>query len=426
LYFLLTDNHSPQQIQDLEISNRSLLLINHSLELSKSALTKEIQDLRQALKESTTDPSLLLNLKHTLHRSDEEESFDEIGEEDDEGDQSMGELLEGDDAFRRAIGVVEELVRRGKEAMESKAKIGEGKVLNSLEVEERQREREDEDRHKEEEAYLDSGEEYEDEDGEDRLGRSIGGNWSKSMEDFRRSLEEDYHEEEEIPSIEVEGSSFEKTRNFKNPRSGKPNLGNKPRRGDGPASSMGGPPKKNGQPLKQRQGTGSTITPMSKSNKVLSSSTNSNVSTNGRRPSIKSPPMSPPTKPSSRAKVPPMTLRTSNQKVIVRKTTGSTIVANSRPPSRGGTNSPSRSPSRSTTATTARPPSPSRPSSRATTIESGSRPVSRISNREFERPRSNTSATSSASPGMKLFKSSSKKDLRRSHPDGNFLRVGEE
>lgn len=109
------------QIEDLEITNRSLLAINSSLEATKHRQAKEIRDLRRKLRESR------LILPPQAYRAVKSSDGPEVNiEEDDEDDEeSEGEeesVVEGktDGAYRRVKGLIETLLEEGRRALEAK------------------------------------------------------------------------------------------------------------------------------------------------------------------------------------------------------------------------------------------------------------------------------------------------------------------
>ncbi|KAF7799226.1 hypothetical protein EIP86_010458 [Pleurotus ostreatoroseus] len=118
---------SNRKIADLEISNRSLLTINSSLEATKHRQAKEIRDLRRRLRESILilPPSAYHAAKSSMTedgilKDDEDEDEDDAAAED-EDDLEEAALLEGktDESYRRVKGLLESLLESGRRALES-------------------------------------------------------------------------------------------------------------------------------------------------------------------------------------------------------------------------------------------------------------------------------------------------------------------
>lgn len=125
------------QIEDLEISNRSLLAINASLEAAKHKQAKEIRDLRRKLRESRLIlPPRAYRAVKSSYGPDDEEPDDE-GDDDAEGDESEPE--DSDMVYKRVKSLIEGLLSSGKRALEAKpetpvsSKSG-AKVLSAEEV----------------------------------------------------------------------------------------------------------------------------------------------------------------------------------------------------------------------------------------------------------------------------------------------------
>ncbi|KAI0720066.1 hypothetical protein C8T65DRAFT_24450 [Cerioporus squamosus] len=133
---------SNRKIADLEITNRSLLAINTTLEATKHRQAKEIRDLRRKLRESRLilPPPAYRAVKSSLTYDDTAEEDDEDDEDDEEEDDK--ELLEGkaDKAYQRVKVIIEGLLESGRRALESKPEdfVGSGKggakVLTAEEV----------------------------------------------------------------------------------------------------------------------------------------------------------------------------------------------------------------------------------------------------------------------------------------------------
>jgi hypothetical protein len=131
------------QIADLEITNRSLLAINASLEQTKHRQAKEIRELRRKLRESR------LVLPPRLYRAVAHD--DEVDPDDEEGDDEADEAQEGgddkppvegqdDEVYQRIRVILEGLIESGKRALETKpddfvgTSKGGAKVLSAEEV----------------------------------------------------------------------------------------------------------------------------------------------------------------------------------------------------------------------------------------------------------------------------------------------------
>jgi hypothetical protein len=93
----------------LEITNKSLLAINASLETTKNRQAKEIRDLKRKLRESR------LILPPRAFRAVESLDREEDGDDD---DSEEGEGGAGDDAYARVKDMLERLVESGKKALE--------------------------------------------------------------------------------------------------------------------------------------------------------------------------------------------------------------------------------------------------------------------------------------------------------------------
>lgn len=109
------------QIADLEITNRSLLAINITLEATKHRQAKEIRDLRRKLRESI----LILPpvAYHAAKSSLEEDGVLKEEEEDehDDDDPHVEAVLDGktDESYRRVKTLLETLIESGRKALES-------------------------------------------------------------------------------------------------------------------------------------------------------------------------------------------------------------------------------------------------------------------------------------------------------------------
>lgn len=114
------------QIADLEITNRSLLAINITLEATKHRQAKEIRDLRRRLRESILilPPVAYHAAKSsmvedgTLKEDEDEEEGEDEHAEDDPHEQAV---LEGktDESYRRVRSLLENLLESGRQALQS-------------------------------------------------------------------------------------------------------------------------------------------------------------------------------------------------------------------------------------------------------------------------------------------------------------------
>ncbi|KAF9041816.1 hypothetical protein BDZ89DRAFT_1060177 [Hymenopellis radicata] len=128
------DAKTNRKIEDLEITNRSLLAINATLEATKHRQAKEIRDLKRKLRESR------LILPPRAYRADdtEDEDDDDENEADQEGDEES--MTKGDECYHRVKALLDGLVKTGKRALETQPKdfVEQGKtgakVLSAEEV----------------------------------------------------------------------------------------------------------------------------------------------------------------------------------------------------------------------------------------------------------------------------------------------------
>ncbi|KAF9469834.1 hypothetical protein BDZ94DRAFT_33931 [Collybia nuda] len=126
---------SIRKIADLEITNRSLLAINASLETAKHKQAKEIRDLRRKLRESRLilPPRAYRAVKSSL-------DHDDTADEEDEDDEINEEQKDGDEVYRRIKILLEGLLDSGQRALVAKTEdFSEGgkgiaKVLNAEEL----------------------------------------------------------------------------------------------------------------------------------------------------------------------------------------------------------------------------------------------------------------------------------------------------
>ncbi|KAK4047775.1 hypothetical protein OIO90_006074 [Microbotryomycetes sp. JL221] len=172
------EDQKQRKIDDLEISNKSLLTINSSLERLKSNQAREIRDLRRRLRDLSTLGGAVIDgahmgpaaalaafrsaeglpvsprlLQNGLTRDDfafplpGEESNGEQGDQDDDDvsdvEPTWDEILASDLQFSAIATVVESLVKRGRAAIDwqvdRRLYEGAGRVLSADEVEEMRR-----------------------------------------------------------------------------------------------------------------------------------------------------------------------------------------------------------------------------------------------------------------------------------------------
>ena len=124
------------KIEDLEITNRSLLAINATLEATKHRQANEIRDLRRKLRESrlVLPPRAFRAIKSSLGPEDvaDDEDEDEGGDDDEDGS-------EHDATFIRVKDILEGLLESGRRALRAEPRDferqGAGvKVLSAEEV----------------------------------------------------------------------------------------------------------------------------------------------------------------------------------------------------------------------------------------------------------------------------------------------------
>jgi len=130
----ITHKSPVSQIEDLEITNRSLLAINASLEATKHKQAREIRELRRKLRESRLmlPPRAFRAIKSSL--GPEDIADDEDIDDDDEEDTDVH-----DETYRRIKGILEGLLETGRRALRAEPrdfeKQGSGvKVLSAEEV----------------------------------------------------------------------------------------------------------------------------------------------------------------------------------------------------------------------------------------------------------------------------------------------------
>ncbi|KAJ7269423.1 hypothetical protein B0H12DRAFT_1229543 [Mycena haematopus] len=131
---------SVRKIADLEITNRSLLAINTSLEQTKHRQAKEIRELRRKLRESR------LILPPRAFRAVKSQDQDDTGEDEDDDGEDEEEAVEAEKAreahdvtYRRIKVILEGLLETGRVALETTAQdfpepIKITKVLSAYEV----------------------------------------------------------------------------------------------------------------------------------------------------------------------------------------------------------------------------------------------------------------------------------------------------
>jgi len=125
------------QIEDLEITNRSLLAINATLEATKRRQAHEIRELRRKLRESrlALPPCAFRAIKSSLgpeDAADDEDTDEDDGESDGDGDEHNA-------TFNRVKGILEGLLESGRRALRTETKDFERqtsavKVLSADEV----------------------------------------------------------------------------------------------------------------------------------------------------------------------------------------------------------------------------------------------------------------------------------------------------
>ncbi|KAJ6503233.1 hypothetical protein C8R47DRAFT_1038687 [Mycena vitilis] len=136
---------SVRKIADLEITNRSLLTINSSLEQAKHRQAKEIRELRRKLRESRLilPPRAFRAVKSSLEVDDTAEDDDDDDEEDEEGEggeKDDGKAEVHDVTYRRIKVILEGLLESGRRALETTPQdfpepVKVTKVLSAYEVE---------------------------------------------------------------------------------------------------------------------------------------------------------------------------------------------------------------------------------------------------------------------------------------------------
>ncbi|KAM0788131.1 hypothetical protein ACM66B_001296 [Microbotryomycetes sp. NB124-2] len=174
---LKREDQKQRKIDDLEITNKSLLTINTSLERLKLAQTREIRDLRRRLRDMSAlggaavdgahmGPAAALvafrtaeglpvsprladassrfqSTEYPFPTENSLEDHDHDDDDDSDVEPTWDELLASDLQFSAIATVVESLVKRGREAVEwqvdRRLVEGAGRVLSAEEVEEKRR-----------------------------------------------------------------------------------------------------------------------------------------------------------------------------------------------------------------------------------------------------------------------------------------------
>jgi len=135
----VTHKSPVSQIEDLEITNRSLLAINATLEATKHKQAKEIRELRRKLRESRLmlPPRAFRAIKSSLGPEDIADDEDIDDEDEDEGGEEDAD--EHDETYRRIKGILEGLLETGRRALRAEPRDFEKqgssvKVLSAEEV----------------------------------------------------------------------------------------------------------------------------------------------------------------------------------------------------------------------------------------------------------------------------------------------------
>ncbi|KAJ7786617.1 hypothetical protein B0H16DRAFT_38388, partial [Mycena metata] len=136
---------SVRKIADLEITNRSLLTINTSLEQTKHRQAKEIRELRRKLRESRLilPPRAFRAVKSSLEADDTADSDSDDEEEGDEAEQAAAEQAREahDVMYRRIKTILAGLLETGRRALETTPQdfpepVKVAKVLSAYELNE--------------------------------------------------------------------------------------------------------------------------------------------------------------------------------------------------------------------------------------------------------------------------------------------------
>lgn len=128
---------SNRKMADLEITNRSLLSINSSLEATKNKQAKEIRELRRKLRETR----LILPPRAYREYKSSADPEEEAAADEEEEDSEVEDAAEGngDEIYKRVKLMLEGLISSGKQALEAKVADfaeakGVAKVLTAEEV----------------------------------------------------------------------------------------------------------------------------------------------------------------------------------------------------------------------------------------------------------------------------------------------------
>jgi len=130
---------SHRKIEDLEITNRSLLAINSSLEATKHKQAKEIRDLRRKLRESRL---ILPPRAYRAIKSSDPTGDEDLEDDDEDDDEVEGEVDDAvalhDETYRRVRGLLDGLLEAGHNALASTPEdhrgTGGAKVLSAEEI----------------------------------------------------------------------------------------------------------------------------------------------------------------------------------------------------------------------------------------------------------------------------------------------------
>ncbi|KAG6882815.1 hypothetical protein C0993_009038 [Termitomyces sp. T159_Od127] len=118
---------SNRKIADLEITNRSLLAINASLESTKHTQAREIRDLRRKLRESRLIlPPPAFRAVNDADPTDDSDSDDDDDEDEDDAAQ--------DEVFVRIKTMLDNLLETGRAALQTQPRESAAKVLSADEV----------------------------------------------------------------------------------------------------------------------------------------------------------------------------------------------------------------------------------------------------------------------------------------------------
>ncbi|TFK19976.1 hypothetical protein FA15DRAFT_759695 [Coprinopsis marcescibilis] len=149
---------SQRKIADLEITNRSLLSINLSLEATKNKQAKEIRELRRKLRESRLVlPPTAFQIAKASWGPEELPQEDEDSDEDSELEEAT--QGDGDEIYKRVKLMIDGLITAGRDALEAKVEDfseGVAKVLTAEEVQSWHRSNETGDQDIEEHSDLES------------------------------------------------------------------------------------------------------------------------------------------------------------------------------------------------------------------------------------------------------------------------------